>query len=284
MPYARRNYRKSRKPYRRSRKGYRRRRFARKNFSRGVPRGLKAGLYIPKQAYVKLPFTKIISGPLLTTGQNYNLGIWGNGICCPLSASTSPVSGDLYPIGLEQYANFYQQYRVLGASIKVQINSSALLSGDSASTQQASFYCALTSAQGRPNDVAPNSNWAKLSGATTENIISYPGTSWRLMSQAVGSRQNIFLKRFVKTKSVLGIKDVRDNEDCLCPLPGTVTGSPNGLNPGDPESAWFFMLRVDPNLAQGVPPDSFQIIVKVKYYVQFTGRDYNNQGVVPSSP
>lgn len=274
MPYARRSFRRYRKPYRRSRKTGGRRRFARKKFYKSVPRGLKAGLYIPKEAFVKLPFTQIINGPELTN-TNYNLGIWGNGICCPLSTSASPSPGDLYPIGVQQYSTFYQNYRVLGASVKVQINCSGAI-------PNGSFYCALTTAQGVPYDTDPSSNWFKLSSATTQDLISYPGTSWRLASQQNGSLSNIFLKRFGKTKSIIGVKDVRDNEDCLCPLPNTVPAQVNGFNPGSQESAWFFILRVDPNLQTTVPADSFQIIIKVKYYVQLTGRDYNNQLVVPT--
>ena len=214
MPYAR-KYTRTRKFYRRSRKGRARRRFARKKFLRSA-RGLKAGLYIPRQAYVKLPFTQIIQVPQLTSGANYTLPIQGTGLTCPLTVGNIiPQTGEKYPLGLEQYANFYQYYKVLGASIKVQINNGTTISGSSVDTTNCSYYCALLSAQGLAGDSDTGSNYYKMSNSTTEDLISFPGCSWRLVSGNQGSRSNVFLKRFTKTKSILGIKDVKDCDEFL---------------------------------------------------------------------
>lgn len=285
MPYARKGFRRSRKGYRRTRKGRTRGRFSRKRFQKGVPRGLKAGLYIPRQAFVKLPITRIITSPALLANQNYNLGIWGTGLTAPFSTGVVPAAGDLYPLGLSQYSNFYQFYKVLGASIKVQINSSTTISGDSTATTQASYFCSLSAAQGDPYDTDIGSNYFKMSNITTQDLISYPGTSWRLASQSMGNRQNVFLKAFRKTKSMLGIKDMRDAVMCQGFLPGTEASYPNGRNPTASDSYdnnWFYIIRVDPNISNPIPAGSFQMIVKVKYYVQLYGRDFNNQASVPS--
>lgn len=276
MPYARRNRKIN---YRRRRGRAGRRRFSKKRFFKRIPRSLRAGLYIPRQAYVKLPFTQIIQVPELTNS-NYNLPIWGNGLCGPLTVNSSfpqsPNPGDKFPIGLEQYANFYQYYRVLGASCKVQINASG-------ATPNGSFYCALLSAQGRPYDTSTTSNYQKLTNADTENLISFPGCSWRLVSQQNGSRQNVFLKRWTKTKSIIGVKDIRDNDETVGLLPNTNENAfPWGNNPSTEDGSWFFLLRIDPNLSSTITAGTVQIILKVKYYVQLFGRDYNNQFVVPS--
>lgn len=273
MVYARRN----RKINYRRRRGYtrRRRRFSKKRFWKRIPRSLRAGLYIPRQAYVKLPFTQIIQVPELTDS-NYNLPIRGNGLCCPLTVGNGgPNPGDKYPLGLDQYANFYQYYRVLGASCKVQINNAG-------SANMGSFYCALLSAQGNAYDASTNSNYQKLINADTENLISYPGCSWRLVSQQNGNGQNVFLKRWTKTKTILGIKDIRDNDDTYGDLPRTDNNQSLGNNPSSEEGTWFFLLRIDPNLSSTMSAGTVQIILKVKYYVQLYGRDYNNQLVVPS--
>lgn len=284
MPkYGKRKYSIRRKTYRK--RNYKRRRFSKKRFSRS-PVSLRTGLYIPKQAYVKMPFTQIIQSPALTSGANYNLAIWGTGITCPLGTNTNgvPANGDIFPLGLEEYSTFYQYYKVLGASCTVQINSSTTISGDSTATSQASYFCSLTSAQGTPYDSDTDSNYYKMVNTTTENLISYPTTSWKLMSLTTGSRQNIYLKRFGKTKSIIGVKDVRDIDNLQGLLPNTDTGAPNGRNPAslsssDNDQNWFFLLRIDPNLAVNIPVNSFQIILKMKYYVQLYGRDFNNQGI-----
>lgn len=158
MPFRRRsNFRRNRKPYRRSRKGYTRGRFARKRFSKSVPRGLKAGLYIPRQAYVKLPFTQILNNDQeLTSPFQLTFGVQGNGICCPLSQTLTgqPTSGDRYPLGLEQYSGFYKFYKVLGSSIKLQYTQPA--------TAARTIIAVIIAGQGAPYDTDPSSNWQNL--------------------------------------------------------------------------------------------------------------------------
>lgn len=273
MAYARRNRKIN---YRRRRGRAGRRRFSKKRFWKRIPRALRAGLYIPKQAFVKLPFTQIIQVPELSDS-NYNLPIWGMGITTPLTISPTglPTPGDKLPLGVEQYANFYQNYRVLGASCKVQINNAGSTSGGS-------FYAVLISSQGIPYNSDSDSNYTKLINTATEDMISFPGASWRLISQQNGNRQNVFLKRWTKTKTILGIKDVRDNDETYGYLPGRDSNYLYGRNPNDHDLNWFFLLRLDPNLSSTIAAGTVQIILKVKYYVQLFGRDYNNQMTVPS--
>lgn len=279
MPYARRNFKRTRKTYRRSRKGRSRRRFARKSFSK-VPRGLRAGLYIPKEAFVKLPFTQVLRSPALVAGAPWVLGYNGNGICCPeTSGAVVPSTGDSYPLGLSQYAGFYKYYKVLGSSIKVNINNTA--SGASQA------WTCLLAAQGLNGDTDSDSNYQTMLGASPQDLISYPGASWRIVSTAAGSQSNIFLKGFRKTKTMLGRKDIRDNDDVQGLLPGTDTSNVNGRNPEGAgagagySGSWFWMIKIDPTEIGNQTEGAYQVIVKIKYYVQLYGRDFNVQVSVP---
>lgn len=280
MPYARRNFRRTRKTYRRSRKGRARRRFARKSFSK-VPRSLRPGLYIPREAFVKLPFTQVLRSPELTAGAPWVLGYNGNGITCPESGPLSAQPGEIYPLGLSQYSNFYKYYKVLGSSIKVNISSNA--------TGLIQAWTTLLAAQGQAkNNSSSTTNWSVMLNADPQDLMSYPGASWRILSAQSGSQSNIFLKGFRKTKTMLGRKDIRDNDDCQGVLPGTGS-DPDGRNPystalPDPESgSWFWMIKIDPTENGNVSEGSYQVIVKIKYYVQLYGRDFNTQAEVPEN-
>lgn len=275
MPYARRNFKRTRKTYRRSRKGRSRRRFARKSFSK-VPRSLRAGLYIPKEAFVKLPFTQVLRSPASTFGAPWILSYNGNGITCPQTSSVSvPFPGDLYPLGLSQYAGFYKYYKVLGSSIKVNISSNA--------TGLIQAWTSLLAAQGLNGDTDTSSNYMTMLNADPQDLISYPGCSWRILSSQSGSQSNIFLKGFRKTKTMLGRKDIRDNDDCQGLLPGTDDTYPNGSNPSSATNSgsWFWMIKIDPTENASIAEGSYQVIVKIKYYVQLYGRDFNIQVQVP---
>lgn len=277
MPYARRNFRRTRKTYRRSRKGRARRRFARKKFSK-VPRSLRPGLYIPREAFVKLPFTQVIRSPALTAGAPWVIGYNGNGITCPETSGTNiPQTGDVYPLGLSQYSNFYKFYKVLGSSIKVNIaaNQTGLIQA----------WTTLLAAQGLNGDTDTLSNWQVMLNADPQDLMSYPGASWRILSSQSGSQSNIFLKGFRKTKSMLGRKDIRDNDDVQGLLPGTDTAAPNGANPDMTSGSnysgnWFWMIKIDPTENGNISEGSYQVIVKIKYYVQLYGRDFNTQSEV----
>lgn len=54
---------------------------------------------------------------------------------------------------------------------------------------------------------------AKFIGAPIQELIQYPGASWKSMNAVAGVTFN-FLKGFRKTKSMIGRKDIRDNDDC----------------------------------------------------------------------
>lgn len=271
------NYSKKLKNYNRKRK-----RFVRKTFTRSPPK-LRAGLYIPNQAMIKLPFTRFLTTDMIASGGVYGLPIWGTGICCPLTASTggTPSSGDIYPLGVVQYSDLYQYYKVMGASCKVQINNSTLVSGDSTATAQSSALCALLAVQGVPYSTDTGSNYQKIIAADTQDLVSYPHCSWNLVSHNVGSRQNIYLKKFVKTKTMIGVKDVLDVDELQGLLPNNTSSSlsPRGTNPTSDDSNFFFYLRIDPSVTAITPSSSFQIVLKMKYYVMLYGRDFNTQGV-----
>lgn len=256
---------------RRPRKGSRR--FSRKKFTKNAL--VSRVSFIPNQMYVKLPWTQITATASGTGDQNFSWN--GVGITCPLTGTSGePANGETFPLGLEEYAGFYQFYKVLGASIKIQLNSSG-------TTADGSYYCTLLSATGNRLDTDTDSNYFKLAAATTENLISYPGAVWKIMSQQNGSRQNIMLKKFCKTKNMLSIKDVRDMDTLQGYLPGTDASYPNGKNPvtANPGDAvnWFFFLRIDPNQTSSQAAGAVQMVVKIQYYVQLYGRDYVNQGI-----
>lgn len=263
---------------------YKKKRFNKNVFRKGPQRTLRSGLYIPQQAYVKLPYTEYLQSPVIAANSNgWTFGFNGNGLCCPsTSASDVPTAGQRYPLGLEQYEGFYKYYKVLGASIKVQLNNA--VTADTGAT--AVMRCVLIAAQGLNGDVDVLGNYRIAQLATTDDLINYPGASWRMMSSANGSQSTIWLKAFRKTKTLLGIKDVRDNTDCQGLLRGTDTNYPNGTNPYDPtknnSGSWFYMIRVDPANAVELSAGRVQCSIKIKYYVQLYGRDFNVQGTVPA--
>lgn len=272
---ARKYYTKKRR-FQRRRNGKYRKRFKRKSF-RKSPGFLQSGLYIPKQAFVKLNHTRFMVNEQLTGGNPWVININGNGLCSPYSIGGAD-PGDTFPQGLLQYSNFYEKYRVLGCSIKINFNN-----GGGNSTQGVGVLLAYNGVF----DTGPtgnDDNYERLIASDPDSLVSYPGASWKIISTNTGNRQNAFFKGFRKSKTILGVKDMRDNDEADALLPTNVPESAQqyGTNPSASQR-WSWMFKFNPFFTDTIPAATYQVTVKLKYYVQLFGRDYNEQFEVPDT-
>lgn len=231
--------------------------------------------YASNQMFVKLPWTYVFTNPLITSGSSLDIGFVGNGLCSPLQPGNAQ-TGDKFPLGLMQYAGLYNRYRVMGSKIRISINN--------APTTPAGrpLFFSFTSASGVfGNGTAPiYENYNKLVSQPLEDMISYPGSQYRIISGALGNKQNVFFKSYVNTSKIMGIKDVKDNEDCVGNMPH-VDNSFNGSNPAT-SGQWFWLLRTLPQSTTDYEANNITYIVKITYYIQLLNRDVNGQYEVPA--
>lgn len=269
MPYGRRSYRstRGRKPSSRKYTRGSRKRFSKKKFSK-YSTSQKSVIRAPvnaRETYVKLPWLNTFSSTSLTTGTSSSRAFLGNSLVAfPASyGSTTPTAGDEWAAGVMEYANFYNQYRVLGSSIRVQLlcqTSSGVTFG----------VCLLPIAFGgiESGAVGAVSNRiTELDALSYDEICMQPGAKCRLIGIGSGGNANVFFKMFRKSKQMLACRDLRDNENTLARLPdpdgtdGTIVTNGN--------AAFFYYVRVF-NIAGST--GSFDMQVKMKYYTNLSGR------------
>jgi len=276
MAYGRKSYRsaRGRKPAARkyARKG--RSRFSRKRFTK-VSSKQKTVISAPvnaRETYVKLPWVNTFSSTSLTTGTSSGRAFLGNSLVpFPASyASNSPAAGDEWVSGVSQYSAFYNLYRVLGSSIKVQV----ICQTQSGFTFGFAIVPIATFGDGSAlNSVTEKI--AELDALSYDAVTMLPNAKCRMVGIGSGGNANVFYKMFRKTKAMIGCKDIKDVEDTQCELPsgagagGSIICASVGTADSTGTPAWFYYVRVF-NLTGST--GSFDMQVKMKYYTQLFGR------------
>lgn len=276
MPPVRR-YRKRKTPARRSVRTYARKtyrsRFSRKKrfikYKNGSNMLNMNALLSSRNLNVKLPIAMSFT-PNIASGTNTSFAFQGNA-AIPYTASgqsgvNNPSAGDIIPAGLIQYAQFYNQIRIYGSSIKLEIINTAV----STSIQAGVFRCVLLAV---PFTNQPVDNWvatkAQLDTYGYDALLNWPGAYWRSIASSSGSNNKLYFKMFRKTKSMCGVKDMRDQFSVFN------QGSPEstaaaGLTP--PSVGFMYYLRIfNQSTTTSIIAD---ISVRMKLYVGFYSKEF----------
>jgi len=224
-----------------------------------------------KWANVTFPFqTGTRTYPTVATPAS--MCLLGSHFCTPLGSATAGYNED-YPSGLLDWSTFYEQAICFGSSISIQM----FPSGASATTVPDIRYVLLAIACQDTDDVTePNEAVSvtknRLDVLDYEDLSSYPGARSGYIKSALNTPTRI--KMFRKTKSMLGLKDLTDNQELRMILPtsanintgsNTMDGTTNSASLG-----WLWYLRLFPFSPAAEPLINFTI--RVNYYTQLSSR------------
>lgn len=240
-------------------------RFSRKRFTKFKSTKQSTKVSAPvnaRETYVKLPWVDTTSTSAFTT--QFNRVYLGNSLIATPTVYTSsvPAAGTEWVSGVSEYATFYNQYRVLGSSIKIQV----LASATSASTLGVVLLPIMAGGPETATGVVAD-RITELNALSYDELCMQPNSYHRLIGIGSSGNSTIFMKMFRKTKKMLACKDLRDNEDTLLRLPDP--DGRNGTIQIASSSSFFYYLRIF-NLT-GVST-TFDLQVKMKYYVNLSGR------------
>lgn len=300
----RRQYRKKapKRTYRRkTTKGQRR--FRRKRFAK-TP-GLRSTT-IPKVMMCKLQYTKIFSstvsatdqwGTVSTNGLTYPITAqtaslcWnGSHFCTPMGDPIIPASFSAgggviatvtedYPIALQDWSTFYEEAICFGSSISITMypNSNSGLNSlryvliPVAAQEQVDIY--------QPSSTASTGVRYKFDQLDYMSLLSYPGCrSGYIKDVGAGPTR---VKMFRKTKSMLGMTNIKDSQFALTMSLPTAAAPQLGSNTpeADPNTyaasasslGWLWYFRVFSATSTGISP-TVEFTVRIKYYAQLQTR------------
>lgn len=265
MPRTKSTYAKKRKY---SKKSYKKRsRFSKKKFYKSnssVRATIKASL-MPKELFVKLPFSHIFSQSISASSaftRAYNGTSYAPTV---VGATSAPQIGDLLCNGIIEYSQFYDSYTALGASIKLTCLN---YSGNSL------VRICLIPVTTAPNQVAFTNTMGQhiteLDAMDFQQLSSQPGCQVKTLGLNSGGSSQIFMKSFRKTKGMLAIKDIRDQPDLKLELPKGLTVATAGNTAIYEDKSWFYYIR-----AFNMSTTNAQVVefsVRMKYYFMLSGR------------
>lgn len=272
MPFKR-SYRKktTRKKYG---KKYGRKRFSKKKFNKNSTNFLnQRATLAARSLFIKLPWVKTFVENISASGTEI-FAFQGNSIlpytAAGQSGAQAPAAGDYLPAGAAEYSNFYDQYVIYGSSITVEaINTSVTTSAVNAVLR--AVLLAVPVSQSSNDDW--DSTKTQLDAYTYEQLLSWPFAKWRMIASGNGGNNRLKFKMFRKTKSMSGIKDVRDNQVLFGgSLPDGILAT-GGSTAIIPTCGFMYYLRFY-NLSSATAFD-IDITVRMKLYVCMTSREFN---------
>lgn len=208
------------------------------------------GLLIPKNANVKLATSVDYETVVGTTGPlgfrevwlgnsvvpRCGTGAFGGQVVTPSSNAGvyTAISGNKFLAGATEWANFYNNYYSYGSKINVEIINNGVSS---------TIRCVLLA-------VTDQVFVDQLDSLTYEELLAYPGVLKRYVGIASGGHERIVMKGFRKTKNMLGIKDLIDNDETHFKLGVNNTNivvTPVGEPATDVGRYWYWYFRAIPS-------------------------------------
>lgn len=280
------------------------RRFRRKRFSRRTP-SLRATT-VPPVMMSKLMYTKIFQATCSTTdtwvasdsqgytypvdGQPSSLLWLGSHCCTPMGDAVRPASfGSVtgavasitedFPIGLQNWATFYEQGLCFGSSISITMY--PLQTGALAGLKYVLFPIAAQAQSDiwQPNSPIPENTKVALDALDFNSLTSYPGARTGYIKDVGAGPTRV--KMFRKTKQICGLRDIKDNQFALAMTLPTIASPQTGSNTteANPDTyaasafslgwLWYFRVFSPTSEGQSIP---VEYTVRVKYYSQLMTR------------
>lgn len=266
-----------RRPYRRpsapkkygkkySRSRFQKKRFAKNNVNQLTMRAPLAARLLR----VKLPWVKTFS---VSSGTSPSFAFQGNGIVPYTDSGVTgynvPAAGDSLPAGEVEYSSLYDKYFINGSSINVEAINSQNVGGATVVVRAVLLAIPFTvNHLNQPTNDDWASNKAQLDAYTYEQLLAWPFAKWRMLGANSGGASYMRMKMFRKTKSMCGLKDLRDNSQYGGQLTdGSVIPVDTFTNP---RTGFMYYLRF---FSAGTP--TVEITVRMSLYCTLTNREFN---------
>lgn len=274
---------KSRRPKRYGTKKYNRR-FKRKRFARNSVNQLSMRAPLASRLLrVKFPWVEtetVQIAPNAATSICYQ----GNALCpttaAGLTAGNTPAAGDTIASGAIEYSNFYDRYTINGSSINIEIvNRNVNAPQDGSFSSSGLIRACLMAIPFTANitGTAGNDDWTavrtQLDSYNYEQLLAWPYAKWRMLGSNSGGASRLRFKMFRKTKSMTGVKDLRDNYQFIANMANNgSTAITNGVT--NPVSGFMYYLRLFAEAPPGTN-QSIAITSRMSLYTTMYQREFN---------
>lgn len=212
-----------------SRKTYsKRKKYGKRKYKRATTTSLRSGTLIADRSFTKLKYTQRID--LTPAGAATDSYVFrGNSMFDP---DVAP--GGAQPLGFDQWAGFYNKYRVRGSKIKIY----------AVATSGSHFPCKIS--------VYPQDDSSTATGV--DNAAARPNSRTSITNGYGGPSTRI--KNYISTKKQLGVKSINEETSYAA----VITGNPNIM--------WYWCISVG-TLDATTNIAGLYVEVEVTYYTEF---------------
>lgn len=277
MPHVRKTIRRrtAKRPFKlwKKTKAFGRKRFSKKSFYKvnNLNRVSIRPMVYPRELYVKFRSVQLENLGIGVSNSTRRFYLGNSATFLPaqgaLGAFVDPPpaipAGELYPGGFPEYGSFYDKHRVIGSSIKIE--------GYVTTNATVSFvrlvFIPITAAPDNANDTIANMI-NQLDTYTFDQLMAIPQAQQRQCGIQTGGFARYVFKAFRKTKDMLTIRDVRDNEDLNCDMPEPIAAATGSRPPT--QFLWGYYFRAfNDSATQG---QEIRHTVTVKTYMNLNQR------------
>lgn len=224
-----------------------------------------------RETFCVLPFLKTDQTSIAGSGSK-SYSVLGNSLI-PLPAtygSSTPTAGDLWCSGIQEYANFYNHYKVLATKIKVQFTAI------SANNILRVVMIPIQAGGGEQSSLFISSRITELNALSYDELAQQPFAQSRTLGISTGGNATMFMSSFRKAKHMLGVRDTKDAVQYQN-LPNT-DGSAGTISV-EGKTSYFFFIRI---FNVSATAQSVEVEIRCKYFTQLTGRTNWVPLVVPA--
>jgi len=213
----------------------------------------------PKRTYSRRKYSSTtLSRPLAPPFRTTMLTMYESGLSLnPATAGTATYyycGNDIYdpnrvatgkqPYNFDEWMSLYGRFTVLWSQIEV---------------------WATTTDSNRQFTVAVVPSLATTVSSTTDTIQEMPGVKWAIFGGYQMSKTIGYVKCSRKVKTVLGVKDVLDDQE----YSGSAAGSPSA------DHSFYYVIQVQSN-DDSFDPSALTLAVRMKFIVRFQQRSNKN--------
>lgn len=264
-------------------KKYGRKRYSKKKFYKNNINQLtmKAPL-AARLLRVKLPWAKTFVTSI-GVADDESFVFQGNGIVpytlAGQTGTNDPAVGDSLPAGEVEYSTLYDKYFINGSSIKVEALNINGSSGSFAFVRAVLLAVPFATGDGSTPDTWFSTK-AQLDSYSYSQLLAWPYAKWRMLGANTGGASRLTFKMFRKTKSMCGLKDLRDNREYGASLTDGLTAITGNINP---QNGFMYYLRFFQagSSSASVP---IEITVRMSLYVTMTNREFNPVTIITTEP
>lgn len=195
-----------------------------------------------------------------------------------------PGAGDSFPGGILEYSRLYDKYVCYGSSLYIEAVNASLPANTVIPTIRA-VLLAVPYSRIDTDNINHTDSWDgvrnQLNSYTYDQLLVWPGAKFRMIASGYGGNNRLVFKMYRSTRSLLGVKDMRDNNQWDYGLGGYLPDGQSNIPEAvirtqiNPAYGFMYFLKLFASTVPVGQTFTVQVTVRMKLYMGLSSREFN---------